>query len=112
SSQVQRNDQSTGSLDCTRAAREGVWTGVKGTDDACSTTDDDGDDGHNDTDSEDDEDLSHRPRIARYQSISPSAAYLSRQLGRRCVIQQANDSNLWQQETANFYSLPEDVFSN
>lgn len=54
-----------------------------------------------------------RPRVTRYQSISTAAGHLSRQLGRsRGVFQQANDSRLWQHETANFYSLPEDVLKN
>ncbi|KAJ9604476.1 hypothetical protein H2200_011312 [Cladophialophora chaetospira] len=57
--------------------------------------------------------LSSRPRVTRYQSISTAASHLSRQLGKRGgIFQQANDSSLWQHETANFYTLPGDVLSS
>ncbi|EXJ76802.1 uncharacterized protein A1O5_01310 [Cladophialophora psammophila CBS 110553] len=72
---------------------------------------------YSETDDEDEEEelsplLQYPPRVARYQSISTSAGLLSRQLGRRKEIPFGNDSNLWQHETSNFYSLPEDFFNN
>ncbi|KIW64451.1 hypothetical protein PV04_09383 [Phialophora macrospora] len=94
----------------------GVPTGVNGSGGAYLGSDDDDDDDGDDNDDDDeylDEDeLAYRPRITRYQSISSSAGYLSRQLGGNGIPQQAKDSRLWQYETANFYSLPDDVFTN
>ncbi|KEF55756.1 uncharacterized protein A1O9_08507 [Exophiala aquamarina CBS 119918] len=49
-----------------------------------------------------------RPRITPYRSISTTARYLSRQLGVKARTMEADDSTLWQHETAHFYSNPED----
>lgn len=46
-----------------------------------------------------------------YRTINTSAAALSRRLGVRNRIAEANDSNLWQHETANFYSSADDFYS-
>jgi len=51
-----------------------------------------------------------RPRIIPYRSINTSAGYLSRQLGVKARITEADDSILWQHETAHFYSAPEDSY--
>ncbi|KIW90791.1 uncharacterized protein Z519_08574 [Cladophialophora bantiana CBS 173.52] len=72
---------------------------------------------YSETDDEDEEEelsplLQYPPRVTRYQSISTSAGLLSRHLGRRKEISFGNDSNLWQHETSNFYSLPEDFFND
>jgi WD40 repeat protein len=78
--------------------------------DATLTSDDEVVIDFDEVDSEDD--LPSRPRVSRYQTISTSARQLSGQLGRRRLDQYSSDSNLWQYETGNFYSLPEDVFVN
>ncbi|KAL2396786.1 hypothetical protein ABEF93_002855 [Exophiala dermatitidis] len=49
------------------------------------------------------------PRLTPYRAISTSAGLLSRRVEGRKTLIEANDSNLWQHETANFYSLPDDV---
>lgn len=78
--------------------------------DQCLDTDDEDD---LDMELDEDEDqlgLSTLPRTARYPGLSTSAAYLSRQLGRREILRHGNDSSLWQHETSHFYSLPNDKF--
>lgn len=69
------------------------------------------DDEEGESDSDAEEELLLHPRVSRYQSMSSAAGHLSRQLGGRGTFKQGNDSSLWQHETANFYSLPEDVFA-
>ncbi|EXJ78763.1 hypothetical protein A1O1_09165 [Capronia coronata CBS 617.96] len=68
-----------------------------------------------DTDEEEDteEELpgsrSFPPRLIPYRSISSSANLLSRRIEGRKTMTEGNDSNLWQHETANFYSSPDDL---
>ncbi|KIW20986.1 hypothetical protein PV08_01565 [Exophiala spinifera] len=51
------------------------------------------------------------PPLIPYRAISTSAAALSRRLGVRNRVVEANGSNLWQHETANFYSSADDFYS-
>ncbi len=64
---------------------------------------------------EEDDDLattrSLPPRLVPYRTISTSAAALSKQLGLKSKIVEANDSSLWQHETANFYSAADDFYA-
>ncbi|EXJ55870.1 hypothetical protein A1O7_08801 [Cladophialophora yegresii CBS 114405] len=90
--------------------------GIKGSVGTCLGLNED-DDADEDEDEEDDEylgehELAYRPRTTRYPSLSSSAGYLSRQIGARGFLRQANDSKLWQHETGSFYTLPDDVFTN
>jgi WD40 repeat protein len=69
-----------------------------------------------DTDEEEDDDRPRTakafpPRLIPYRAISSSAAALSKRLGSRTKITEANDSTLWQHEASNFYSSPEDVYA-
>ncbi|EXJ84169.1 hypothetical protein A1O3_04836 [Capronia epimyces CBS 606.96] len=48
------------------------------------------------------------PRLVPYRSLSTSAGLLSRRVEGRRMIREGNDSKLWQHETANFYSSPDD----
>lgn len=66
-----------------------------------------------DTADEDDEcelhpPITSRPRLIPYRSISTSAGFLSKQLGVKGWRREADDSTLWQHETAHFYSTPDD----
>ncbi|KIV87732.1 hypothetical protein PV11_03258 [Exophiala sideris] len=66
-------------------------------------------------DSEDDEDgcapKAYPARLVPYRSVSTSAASLYKRLGGRKTIIDANDSRLWQNETADFYSSSEDSYA-
>ncbi|KIX08572.1 uncharacterized protein Z518_03228 [Rhinocladiella mackenziei CBS 650.93] len=66
-----------------------------------------------DTGEEDEEDEScagstFPPRLVPYRALSSSASILSRRIEGRKTVTETNDSSLWQHETANFYSSPED----
>lgn len=65
------------------------------------------------TDDDDDEFSATKynpPRVVPYRSLNTSAALLSRQAGGRKLFVEGTDSLLWQQETGNFYSSPDDIF--
>ncbi|KAI1624674.1 WD40-repeat-containing domain protein [Exophiala viscosa] len=49
-------------------------------------------------------------RLVPYRSVSSSAAALYKRLGGRKTVVDANDSRLWQNEAANFYSSSEDFY--
>lgn len=70
------------------------------------------------TDEEDDENedqipltRAFPPRLAPYRSISTSAAILSRRLEGRKKTTEANDSKLWQHQSAGFYSSSDDCYA-
>ncbi|KAJ9644934.1 hypothetical protein H2204_001396 [Knufia peltigerae] len=71
---------------------------------------------YEDEDEDEDEEILGTTRafpapLKPYPTISTSAAALSRRLGVRSRIVEAKDSNLWQHETANFYSSADDFYS-
>ncbi|ETI21427.1 hypothetical protein G647_07774 [Cladophialophora carrionii CBS 160.54] len=104
--------KSPASQDNARTTGAGL-IGVKGSPGTClGLDDDDNDDDDDDDEYLDEDELECRPRVTRYKSLSSSAGNLSRQLGGRGILRQANDSKLWQNETGNFYTLPDDVFTN
>lgn len=52
------------------------------------------------------------PRLIAYRSVGSSAAALHKRLGgRERIPVEGNDSQLWQHETANFYSSSEDFYA-
>lgn len=78
----------------------------KGHNSVCIDTDDE------EAETEDEEEVlgskAFPPRLIPYRSTSTAAGMLSRRIEGRRTITEANDSTLWQHETANFYSTPED----
>lgn len=101
SSPIKHNGGFAGSPESTQIGR-GLQS--KNSDEACFDLGDD-----------DEEELSTKHtfplRVAPYQSMSSSAGLLSRRLGNRRPYMEGNHSDLWQHEMANFYSLPNDIFS-